>query len=742
MLPLLFAWTIAGAGAARWQGWLVFRSARSLGVAAPEVGYDLSYHLFRLPFLSVVFAWLMSMLAVAFVMATCLLLLSGSLRFPIHGRRSSAGGLRLLAGVAAAWMFVRAADYWFVKYPALASRRDGRFHGAGYAQLHAPGLALRPLAIAALVTAVLLVVYAAGRLPSRWVMSGVVVVGVAHLVLVVIAPIVIQRLVVLPAEADREFPYLEHNLAGTQTAYGLDTVEFGTESLYDGTTDATEVDRLPLFDTRQLADPLQVLQGTRGTRITDVDLDRYDLDGRTEPVYVAARDSAATELPEQGWVQKHLVYTHGDGVVVSRADELNSAGVLDFADATSELRLDQPDLYFGQGLEGWYVLTGTKRDEVGDNAFSADTGVAIDSVWRRFVAGVALGDFNLIASSELTDDTQLLFRRSLRDRIEAIAPFLTVDTDPYPVIVDEHVVWVIDAYTTSNTYPYSQYAETNGLAPLSPLSSGPPFNYMRRAAVVTVDGYDGTVHVYRADGASGTGRTVGNDPILDAWDRILPGVLEDPASLPSAIARHLRYGDDLFTVQTNMLGRYHVDGAETLFNGSAAWLVSPSAGVSAEDTSGGPSTAVTSFAGTADGAGWVSYRAFSPGASGNPSSAREELAAIAIGDHDTGRLRVITIDSRDGRQITSPRVAQSLIAADPEVSQLFTLLNANGSKVLFGPMTPILTNDSLVWIRPVVVVSSTAGATPRLQSVLAVSDGTVGRGDTASEAIAATRNQG
>lgn len=725
LLPVWFGLHIAGAAGGYWQQWLLFRSSRGLGRTAPEVGYDLSYHLFRLPFLSTATAWLMSLLAVTLVMAWVIFVLRGAVRLPFGGRRSSPRAIAHLALLGAALLVVRAVDYWFVKYPSLASRPEGRFHGAGWAVMHGAGVAYRPLAAASLAGAIALALFAARRIRPVWPAATITTLLACHVVLVALLPIALQRVVVAPAEAEREQPYIALNLAATKQAYALDGMATSTRELDDAAPPAEHADRVPLFDTDQLAAAFQILQGSRGTRVRHVDLDRYAREGALAPTAVAARDVALSELPEHGWVQEHLVYTHGDGVVTARAEAAGRGGVIEFVDPGAEFGLAEPQTYFGEGAGGWYVFTGTKRAEAGGAEFSGTTGVRVGSTWRRLVAAVALGDYNVAATSEFTSGTQLLYRRSIAERVGALAPFLTLDSDPYPVITGGRVVWAVDAYTTAHTYPYAQFADATGVPAASDIRSA---NYVRRAALVTIDGYDGTVHVYRADS--------GTDPVLSLWADIMPGLLEDPAGIPDEIAAHRRFGDDLFTVQTNMVAAYHVDDAETLFSGTDSWIVSPAAGSAAEDTGTGPAPAVTLFDGDSPDANWSEYRAFSPGAVGNPASTRDEMTAVAIGDHTTGDVEIVRLRRRDGEQVTSPRVAQSLIAADPEVSQLFTLLNANGSKVLFGPMTPVLSDTSLAWIRPVFVVGTTGTATPRLYSVLAVVDGEVGMGATAGAALA------
>jgi uncharacterized membrane protein (UPF0182 family) len=303
------------------------------------------------------------------------------------------------------------------------------------------------------------------------------------------------------------------------------------------------------------------------------------------------------------------------------------------------------------------------------------------------------------------------------------------------------VTWVIDGYTTSNSYPYSQYARNAGLPSSSDLS-GRALNYVHASVKATVDAYDGTVHLYRTEIGGA------NDPILDAWSKVYPGLVEPIANMPDSIRAHLLYPQDLLTVQTALLGRYHVSDPETLFNGTDSWAVSASPGDgvarggSSQNAAGPtvvPSPAVSLFMPQSDplAGHWVAIRPYGPGSSTNPTSTRDELAGMAIADHDNPEvLRLVRFQVGPGRLISSPLVAQSAVDTDRDLAALFTLLNANGSAVQFGPMTPIPLEGALVWARSIIVTGTAGTTTPRLYGVAAVSNGLVGEAQTVSAALA------
>jgi uncharacterized protein len=727
------------AAMSRWQQWVLFLNGPNLGQKAPEIGFDLGYHLFRLPFLIYLGSWVQRLLILAALVAAAGYIANGALRLPGRGRRSARKAVAHLALLAAAFSVLRGLVFLLVQRPGLATNQNGAFDGPGFTELRVISPVLIILAIIAFATAALLIY---GVLSQRWRPAQIAfaVWAATYVVGMWAVPYVVQKVIVKPAEAERELPYIAHNLEATRTAYRLDAVEQSTASYADGLTEpvdqatAATLDRVPVFTASQLVAPLQVLEGTTATRITDVDLDRYVIDGVTRPVLIATRNAYQPDLPEKGWVQSHLVYTHGDGIVAVPADTVAADGRPDVDALAEVLNPERSQLYFGEDLNGWYAIVGTKRVEQGGESFDGSTGISVGSFWARLVTAIGLGDLEPLTSSELTSSSQLLLRRDLRERLTMLAPFIAWDGEAYPVVANGRIVWIIDGYTRASTYPYAQFARGVGLTTRSSLANG-SFNYVHGSVKATIDAYDGTVHLYRTDVGGA------NDPILDAWEQIFPGLIEPIANMPSNLVQHLLYPPDLFNVQTSLLGRYHVSDPETLFNGSDRWSITPAPGDGVAMDSPGLSQAVSIFLPTGgDLQGhWVAIRPYGPGASTNPSASRDLLSALAIADHDDPeRMVLVRVEPRLGRQVSSPLVAQSAIDTDRELAQSFTLLNANGSLVQFGPMTPLPLDGSVLWARAI-IVSGTANTTaPRLFGVTAVSNGIIGEAATVSEAIAET----
>ncbi len=729
----------------RWMPWLLFLKGPNLGEVAPHIGWDLGYHLFRLPFLMVASNWLRRLMLVAGGIALVGYIANGAIKIPRSGRRSSPRALRHLGLIAAGYAVIQALDYFFVQWPAYGTNQFGAFDGPGYTELKVAVPSLWVLAAVALVVAGLMV---RGVVTSRWrlAIGSAATWAVLQVVLLWALPAVVTWLVVMPAEGERQLPYIADNLEATTAAYSLGEVEQVSKVLSDGLTGSVSPDleldlrRISLLSENQMVAPLQVLQGTTATRIEDVDLDRYEIDGVLRPVLIASRNANRSDLPEKGWVQLHLVYTHGDGVVAIPADVMSADGRPDVSALADTLVAARPELYFGEGLGGWYAIVATNRTEVRGEEFSGDSGIPLSSIWRRMAVGLAVGEIEPIVSSELTADSQLLYRRDLLERLTSLAPFLSFDSNPYPVVVNGAITWIVDGYTSARTYPYSQFARSVGL-PSSSGMSGRAFNYMHASVKATVDAYDGTVHLYRTEVGGA------DDPILDAWSSVFPGLVEPISNMPEPLRDHLLYAQDFLTVQTSMLGRYHVSDAETLFNGSDSWAISASAGdgVARDYNAQGsgpivPAPAVSLFMPGAGSLGghWVAIRPYGVGSASNPAAARDELSALAIADHDNPEyLQIVRIEVAPGQPVSDPRVAQAAIDTDRDLAALFTLLNANGSAVQFGPMTPIPIDGALVWIRSIIVVGTADTTAPRLYGVAAVSNGSVGEADSVPNALIA-----
>ena len=621
---------IGAAATGQWQSWLLFRHGPDLDQRVPELGGDLGYYLFDLPFLTTVSSWIRQLLLLTLILTAFSYAVSGGLRLPIGGRRSARPALAHLGLIAAALAAAQALDYVFVRRPALAtstraarssapatpsSTSASRRRGCSPWSPSSPGSSSST---------------APARGRWRPALIALAVWAVLQLVLGVAAPWLVQRYIVAPAEAARELPYLDpqprrdprrvparHRRPGRGRRSPTASAATPPPPLRSpATCPASRCSTPSSSPARCRCSP-----GTTATRITDVDLDRYQIEGETRPVFVAPRNASRNDLPETG-LGAAAPRLHPRRRRRHRpADVPDPDGRPDVDALATTLVPERPELYFGENLAGWYAIVGTKRVEQGGATFDADTGIPLSSLWRRAVLALSTGEIEPLFSAELTSDSQLLYRRDVVERLQALAPFLTFGNDPYPVVLDDRVVWVLDGYTTSSSYPYSQYVGLGGV----PVVSSDRVNYLHGSVKATVDAYDGTVHLYRTAGAGA------DDPVLDAWDEIFPGLLEPISAMPAELAEHQRYPAALIQAQTALLGKYHVADAETLFSGTARWTpvgrgehgrrqVRLRAGAGGLDV---PSRAST----LSLGGHWVATLPFSPGTAPSSSTARDELAA-------------------------------------------------------------------------------------------------------------------
>ncbi len=732
-----FSYHIAVAATSSWDLWLLFQNADELGRSAPVDGRDIGYHLFRLPFLVAASSFLRQLVVFAIGVSVFGHAMSGALRWPGGGRRSSSLAVAHLVALGTFACVLQALHDMFVARPSIATNRVGSFDGPGYTEEHVtrPGLFAAALAVAV----VGFVVIWCGR-TRRW-RALVVAAGVAlvvHGAVVVVLPALSERFIVAPAEAARQLWSIDNNLQATNEAYGLVDVTT-TEVVLDDLVARSEIDagasdiaRVPLFDVATLAPTLQVLAGTAGSRIIDVDAMEYMVDDQDVPVFVAARSARRDDIPERGWVQEHLVYTHGDGVVVAPADRTDADGRPDTTSLIDDFGVERVPLYFGEQLDGWYSLVATKRTQQGGTEFEGQ-GIDMSSRFARLALALTVGESQPFLTAETTEDTQLLYRRSVRERVGSLAPFLALDGDPYPVLADGRVVWVVDGYTTSSTFPAAQFTKVSGVPTSSDLA-GREINYLRASVKATVDAETGETHLYRNDG--------GTDPIIDVWDGVFPGLLEPIEAFPAELAPHVRYPDDLWTVQTSLVGRYHVETAEELFNGTGRWAISAAAAPTVGEPTTAPAPSVDIFTPLSDPVGrFATVRPLGPGSGSDTRTTRDELSAFVVAEHGLGgAIDLVVPATGDGPPLLSPQVAQSAIDADPDLARVITLLNANGSKVQFGPMTPTVSARGLIWTRPIVVVGTGSAAAPRLYGVAAVFNGQVALRSSTAEAVEAVEN--
>jgi len=744
-----------GAGASQlWEQVLLFLNQQSFGVTDPVFQADVSRYVFGLPLYRLFVSWgfqlviFTSLIIVLFFVATgALQLRQGSLPEVSSGAKAHLSVL--LAFIA----ILKAFAYRLDSMELLYSPR-GKVFGASYTDVIAHLPALNLLILISLFGAVLLLVNIKRRgwlLPataiSLWLAVSIIVGG--------LVPAAIQRFRVVPDELNKELPYVENHIDYTRLAYGLDSIEeksFAASpdlSQNDISNNKQTVDNIRLWDPTVLAETYSQLQEIRAYyALQEVDVDRYRINGELTQVMVAARELDQTNLPAVGWVNERLQYTHGFGVVFSPANNVASQGQPDFyvkgvpaTTTVSELEVEQPRIYFGESADSVeYVVVNSLQDEVdyplsteGQSVaytnYSGDGGVGIGSFFRRLGFALRYSELNLLISNQLSDDSKLIMERNIVSRVKKAAPFLYTDNDPYLALIDGNLFWIIDMYTVSDKYPYAQPADTRRINENSGLPVN--FNYLRNSVKAVVNAYDGTMNFYVVDE---------NDPIMTAYNDIFPDLFSPKSEMSSELLDHIRYPEDLFTIQSDMYRDYHMTDPRVFYADEDPWVI-PSdssttprvATLRGEFTEIGfkpmlPYYLLMSLPGETD----LSYLIFQPF---NPEN-RPNMQSFLVADADPENYgQLIDFRLPKGEFVDGPSQVATRINQDPDISQIFTLLDQQGSSVIKGKLFVVPINQSILYYQPI-YLQGEQNPLPEFKFVVVVFQDRIIMSETLSEALA------
>jgi uncharacterized membrane protein (UPF0182 family) len=764
LVSLFFALIMGTGVSAQWQRWILFSNSTSFGVKDPEFHKDISFYLFRLPFLQFVAGWIFAALLVILIVSAVFHYLNGGIRLQSPFQRVTPQVKVHLSVLLAIMALTKTYQYYLAQF-ALTKSRNGFVDGATYTDLHAHLPALRLLMVISVAAAGLFIVNIWRR---GWVFP-IIAVGLWGFISIVVGtiyPAVIQKFVVQPNELSREEPYIVRNIAATRDAFNLANVS-STNFNYTGSLDPNSVlASKPTLDNVRLYDPLPAQDAFKQTQeilpfyaFTDVDVDRYQIgDESKEPVLASVRELNLGQLPDNSWTSQHLVYTHGNGAVAAAANDVNVdapsyvlSGIPPAGDLQEQLKAPYTGVYFGEGIGG-YSIVDTKVAEVEGNPGGSTTtkyqglaGVKVSSFLRRAALALRFGDWNLLVSGQVTSQSRVIYIRDIQQRVQMIAPFLKYDADPYPVISGGRIVWVLDAYTTADDYPYSQ-----SIHPTEPHGSGldSEFNYVRNSVKVTIDAYDGTVTFYVVDP---------NDPIIKTYRKAFPGMFKDLSAMPQALQQHLRYPEDIFSAQTEQYALYHITDPVQYFNKQAIWDVAPSpdtssaAAVAAAVQSGSNGGRNTTLAPTGSPIDPLYLTMALPQEEGKPPSAQQFLLERPFTPRSKGGILSAFMfaqsDAKDyGKLVVyqvpdpiapSPGQAASLIQSDQFISSQFTLLGTQGSRVIQGNVQLIPVGNSIVYVRPVWILGAGSNTFPRYLAVAAALGNRAVLGNNMQDAIQA-----
>jgi len=586
----LFAISIGAGAASQWRNWLLFTNSEDFGVVDPEFGRDISFYVFRIPFLNFLANWLFTALLVVLVLTIAMHYLAGGIRIQSVNERVTPQVKAHVSFLLAAMAAVRAVTYWLDRY-ALSYSTDGKFSGLSYTDVKARLPVLQLLILIALLSVVLFLVNIRRK---GWGLPAVAV-GLWALVSIVMSgiyPVVVQRFSVDPDETTKEAPFVQRNIEATKEAFGLGGVDQrifeynGVLDQNDVRTSELNVPAVPLLDSAIAAQNFKLEQAERSFfRFDDnrMDTDRYVIDGVPTQVLISARELNPSGIPESGWESEVLSFTHGNGVALAPTNRIRgSLPTFLIGDVPvdnqieDEVPIDQPRIYYGENMGG-YAIADTNRDEIDSvdgstripHNYEGEGGVEAGGFWRRAMFALRFQSIDPVISDFVRNDSKFVWNRNIGDRVEKVAPFLEFDHNPYPVVVNGRILYVVDAYTTTSNYPYAQTRQASNVRSGSGLRSS--FNYVRNSVKATVDAYDGTVTLYVVDET---------DPIVRVWQNVFPDALRPFEEMPVELHDNLRYPEDIFTVQTNMWAKYHIDDDETadLLEGSDEWAVAQDPG--------------------------------------------------------------------------------------------------------------------------------------------------------------------
>ena len=738
LLPTVVATAVVvvAAGVAsgdRWTTWLLFLRGDDFGVADPVFGRDVGFFVFAVPALSAARTGALAVVVVT-ALATAIAYAVRLGLNPLDVRRLPRRVRVHLLALGGLFLLLVAAGSLLANYELLYSTRGAVF-GAGYTDVNVTRWANYALAAVTTAVAALLLLNAYTR-RVRVLIGAVVAWGLLAVVLGVIVPAIVQQTVVEPNELRRERPYIEDNIAMTRTAFGLDPVD-GRELSGQGVPDAAAVAAQPatfanvrLWDYRVIQSTYQNLRSlARYYRFVDVDVDRYEIDGQLRQVVVAARELDFSGLPanaQASWVNRHLVYTHGYGVVVSPAGEATAQGLPLYytggipPEGTGSLAIERPEIYFGEHPADWVAVGSGEEEHTGlqdvtppvryDGAAAGS--LRLDSYIRRVVAAVYLRDRRVLFSGELGDDARILLRREVVPRARTIAPFLSYDPDPYVVIADGHLYWIIDAYTETDRFPDA--TRVDGV------------NYIRNSVKVVVDAYDGTTTFYRT-------QTV--DPIADAYGDIFSDLFTPVAEAPPAIAAHFRYPERLFDLQAEVFASYHVTDSGAFYNGEDRWAV-------AEEQIEGQNQRMRAYyvVSTLPGEQQPEFGLILPF---TPVGRQNMTAWMAARLDGNGGGRLVSYRFPRQETIFGPQQIEARLNQDPDISRELTLLDQQGSRVIRGNLLVIPVGDAVLYVQPVYVqATATVEAPTELKFVVVASSERVVMRSTLAEALAVVTGAG
>jgi uncharacterized membrane protein (UPF0182 family) len=696
-------------GSAAWETVLGWANATPFGTKDPVFGFDLSVFVFQLPFWRLLHGWAMALVGATMVLTLAVYVLQRSLVLTTRGPRLAAGARTHLLVLGAVFLGLKAVGFWLDQYEIVFSPR-GIVFGASYTDVNATLPMLKTLAVLS-VLAALACVLQIGRAGLRFVAGALGAVAIVWVVGLGIYPALLQRFRVAPNELAAERPYIEHNIRMTRQAYGLDRIE-EREFPADENLDARAIERneptiknIRLWDYRPLLRTYAQLQEIRTYyKFVDVDNDRYTVNGEYRQLMLSPRELSYQHLQGgRNWINEHLTYTHGYGLVVSPVNRVTPEGLPEFfvkdippRSSDGFPRITRPEIYYGE-TSNEYVLVRTRSQELdypaGDqnvySTYRGRGGIPIGTLARRLIFAARFGEPKIVLSDDLTAESRIMIYRTVNQRLQQVTPFFRFDRDPYIVVTDDgRQVWIVDGYTSTDRYPYADPVRGMG-------------NYIRNSVKATVDAYDGTLTYYIADAA---------DPIVRVYARAFPGLLKPLEQMPADLRRHLRYPEDLFAIQARKYATYHMEDPQVFYNREDLWAI-PRRMIEGREREMEPYFTIMRLPGEPR-EEFILLTLF------NPARRDNMIAWMAARSDPANYGRLIVYNFPKQKLVYGPRQIDARIDQDPIISQQLALWNQRGSTVIRGSLLAIPIDQSLIYVQPLYLAAAEQGALPELRRVI------------------------
>ena len=746
----------AGSSGTRlWESWLQFKNATPFGTKDAQFGKDISFFAFKLPFYQSLIGWAISSVVISIIAATIVHYLYGGIRPQVQEDRTTVSARVQLSVLLGALVLLKAVAYWFDRY-ALALKEGKLITGLTYTDVNA---VLPAKAILAGIAIICSLLFFANIIRRSWVLpaAGVVLMAVSSVLIAGVYPAVIQTFQVKPSESSKEAPFIQKNIDATRAAYGVaaaKVVDYQatiTTSVGQLANDASTISNIRLMDPSILSPTFRQLQQIKPyyTFPDSLDIDRYKINGVQRDTVVAVRELNITGNPSRNWINDHLVYTHGFGFVAALSNTVDADGKPSFVvgniPPTNGLGKFEPRIYFGENVPDYSIIGGKKGgspvelDYPDDNSangqknytYTGTGGVPMGNMFTRLLFAIKYQDQKFLLSNLINSDSKILYDRNPKDRVAKVAPWLTLDGNPYPAVVNGKILWIVDGYTTSAGYPYSKKtnlsgattdALTNASTSVTALADK-TVNYIRNSVKATVDAYDGTVTLYQWDAA---------DPVLKTWIKAFPNTVQPKSAISPALLAHIRYPEDLFAVQRDILGTYHVETASAFYGGQDFWRVPSDPSTLGANAGNQPPYYLTLQV------PGEKKAAFSLTTSFVPRGGRQNLTAFAVVNSDYGPNygKITVLQLPRSTNISGPSQVASNFEAKPQVAQALSLLRQGGSDVVLGNMLTLPVGGGLLYVQPVYVrATSNSASFPLLQKVLVSFGDQIGFDDTLKGAL-------